>query len=126
MNKILVLVTMMFFALIVTAQNKKAIPATASAPTVAVYTNEANLLSTVSIRWDKNNNRIYFSSPFKIEGISISIKDRANHIILKQNNMTINKTYSISFPDFKSDKSYTIILQKENHILVERLPKVVL
>jgi hypothetical protein len=84
---------------------------------------QENLLNTVELTLDKKENRIYFTAPHRIEGVNITIKNRGDQIIIQQNNMTINKNYSISFPAESGRKEYTVILQKENHLLVERLEK---
>jgi hypothetical protein len=84
---------------------------------------QENLLNTVEVTLDKKQNRIYFTAPYRIEGVNITIKDRGERIIIQQNNMTINKKYSISFPAESGRNKYTVILQKENHLLVERLEK---
>ncbi|WMX14022.1 MULTISPECIES: DUF3244 domain-containing protein [unclassified Aureispira] len=83
--------------------------------------NQQNLLNTVSITMDKDGNRIYFKTPHRIEGVNITIKDRGEKIVIQQNNVTINKNYSISFA--ANPGRYTVILQKQNHLLVERLEK---
>jgi len=80
-----------------------------------------NLLNTIIVTLDKKENRIYFKGPHRIEGVNITIKDREDRIVIQQKNMMINKTYSISFPAELGQNKYTIILQKENHLLVERL-----
>jgi hypothetical protein len=80
-----------------------------------------NLLNTVTISLDKKESRIYFTTPHRIEGVNITIKDRGERIVVQQNNMTINKNYSISFPVASGRNRYTVILQKQNHLLVERL-----
>lgn len=84
---------------------------------------QENLLNTVEITLDKKENRVYFKTPHRIEGVNITIKDRGERIIIQQKNMIINKDYSISFPAKPGLNRYTVILQKENHLLVERLEK---
>jgi hypothetical protein len=84
---------------------------------------QENLLNTIEMTLDKKENRIYFKTPHRIEGVNITIKDRGERIIIQQKNMTINKNYSISFPAKSGLNKYTVILQKENHLLVERLEK---
>jgi parvulin-like peptidyl-prolyl isomerase len=123
MNKSIIIAFFMLFAWIGIAQNKIAVVTTASPAIVATsMADETNALNSVTIELDGANNRIYFKSPEVIEGVNISIKDRSNKIILRQNNMRIAENYSISFPPPENDNRYTIILQKDNHILVERLP----
>lgn len=84
---------------------------------------DKNLLNTVKISLDKQNNRINFKTPHTIKGLNITIKDRGNQVIIQQNNMEINKNYSITFPTQAGINRYTVILQKDNHLLVERLEK---
>lgn len=84
---------------------------------------EENLLNTVQISLDKQNNRINFNTPHQIKAVNITIKDRGNRVIIQQNNMDINRNYSITFPTQAGINQYTVILQKENHLLVERLEK---
>lgn len=84
---------------------------------------ELNLLNTVEISLDKANNRINFVTPHIIEGVNITIKDRGERVIIQQNNMTISKTYSITFPAEAGVNIYTVILQKDNQIVVKRLEK---
>jgi len=84
---------------------------------------QENLLNTIIVTLDKKENRVYFTTPHRIEGINITIKDRGEKIAIQQNNMTINKNYSISFPAVSGRNRYTVILQKQNHLLVERLEK---
>ena len=84
---------------------------------------EENLLNTIDISLDKANNRINFSTPHVLKGIDITIKQRGEKVILQQNNMTISKHYSITFPAQAGINQYTIILQQDNHLLVERLEK---
>ncbi|BDS15548.1 hypothetical protein [Aureispira anguillae] len=82
-----------------------------------------NLLNTIQIVLDKKNNQIHFKTPHVIEGVNITVKERGEKVVVKQNNMTINKSYSITFPAQAGVNKYTVILQKENHLLVERLDK---
>lgn len=82
-----------------------------------------NLLNSVEITLDKANNRINFTTPQPIEGVNISIKKRGDQVIIQQNNMTINKEYSITFPEESGISLYTVILQKDNNIVVKRLEK---
>lgn len=84
---------------------------------------QGNLLNTVAVTLGKNENRIYFKTPHRIEGVNITVKDRGEKIIVQQSNMTINKNYSISIPATSGPNKYTVILQKQNHLLVERLEK---
>ncbi|CAA6813084.1 MAG: Unknown protein [uncultured Aureispira sp.] len=84
---------------------------------------QENLLNTVDVTLDKKENRIYFQVPHRLEGVNITIKDRGDQIVIQQTNMIINKNYSISFPAESGRNKYTVILQKENHLLVERLEK---
>ncbi len=88
-----------------------------------VHVLDNNVLNTVSMRLDSKHNRIYFTTPYIIEGVNITVKDKGRRIILQQKNMKISKEYSISFPPKPNDEEYTVILQKENHIVVERLQK---
>lgn len=84
---------------------------------------ELNQLNTVEISLDKANNRINFTTPHSIEGVNITIKDKGEKVIIQQNNMTISKSYSITFPAQAGINIYTVILQKDNQIVVKRLEK---
>lgn len=84
---------------------------------------QENLLNTVTVTLDEQKNVIYFKTPHRIEGVNITVKDRGERIIVQQNSRTINKNYSISIPAPSGKNRYTVILQKQNHILVERLEK---
>lgn len=123
MNKLFIIAFFMLFAWIGIAQNKTALVAHATHVVIKdIAPTETNALNSVIIELDAANNRIYFRSEVPIEGVNISIKDRSNQVILQQHNMRISKNYSISFPPPEKNNQYTVILQKDNQILVERLP----
>mgnify|MGYP007124593243 CR=1 FL=1 len=126
MNKIITIAFFMLLAWISVAQNRvTTLTASISSvlPTTSIVTaDETNVLHTVTIALDADRNRIYFKTPNTITGVQITVRDRSNKIILQQHNMTIKEQYSISFPAPEKDNQYTVILQKDNHLLVERLP----
>lgn len=126
MNKIITIAFFMLLAWISVAQNRvTTLTASISSvlPTTSIVTaDETNVLHTVTIALDADRNRIYFKTPNTITGVQITVRDRSNKIILQQHNMTIKEQYSISFPAPEKDNHYTVILQKDNHLLVERLP----
>jgi hypothetical protein len=126
MKKIFFIATLSLLGLFGMAQGSGLIAMLEDSPAIAVVhktTDDANLLSTVIISLDKANNRIIFTTPHRIEGVSITVKQRNERVIIQQNNMTVNKDYSITFPSEAGINRYTIILQKNNQILVKRLEK---
>jgi len=126
MKKIFFIATLSFLALFGMAQGGDLIAMLKDPPTITVVAetaDDANLLSTVKISLDRANNRINFTTPHRIEGVNITIKQRNERVIIQQNNMTVNKDYSITFPSQAGINRYTVILQKDNQILVKRLEK---
>ena len=122
MTKVFIFTLVLFLSITSIAHNKITTPTLLVADTTCSVSNN-NELNSLLVSINSTTNRIYFSTPLVIEHLNISIKDRSNRIVLQQNNIKISKDYSISFPSNKSNDQYTIIVQKDNHILVEHLPK---
>jgi len=127
MNKIIILSFFLLLAFLGTSQTEGELVEILDQLEPTYQTAEKDLnnhvLNTVTISLEKKYNRIHFSTPYIIKGVNISIKDRSNRVIIQQNNMTIGKEYSISFPPKSKNAEYTIILQKDNQIVVERVQK---
>jgi hypothetical protein len=125
MSKLFIITSLSFFLFLLAAQARP-LPKPSIVPSVEQITPvqaEANLLNTVKITMDKNSNRIYFSSPHLLTNVDITIKQLGEKVIVQQKGMTINKNYSISFPEQAGVNQYTVILQKDNQIVVKRLNK---
>jgi hypothetical protein len=84
---------------------------------------DTNILNSVRVSLDKKNNRIVFSSPDIIKGVNVIVKQRGEIVIVNQENKTISNDFYITFPAQAGKNRYTVILQKDNDILVERLEK---
>lgn len=126
MSKLILITSLSFFLFLLAAQAHPFIKPTeppVKEQTVPMKGAEENLLNTVKITMDKNSNRIYFSSPHVLTDVNITIKQLGEKVIVQQSNMTINKNYSITFPAQAGINKYTVILQKDNQIVVKRLNK---
>lgn len=126
MSKLILITSLSFFICLFAAHAHPHVEppqVTTLQETVLPQSDEENLLNTVKITMDKNSNRIYFSSPHVLTNVNITVKQLGDKIIVQQNNMTINKNYSITFPDQAGINKYTVILQKDNQIVVKRLNK---
>lgn len=86
-------------------------------------TSDENLLNTISITLDKSSNSINFSTPHTIKGVDIVIKQRGEVVVVEESNVTINKSYQVSFPSNAGKNRYTILLQQDNHIVAKRVEK---
>ena len=125
MTKLFFIITLSLLAFFGMAQTNSGLLAMLDEPATmeVLADDDANHLNTVNISLDKANNRINFSTPHTIKGINITVKQRGERVIIQQNNMTISKNYSITFPSQAGINRYTVILQKDNQILVKRLEK---
>lgn len=126
MSKLILITSLSFFLFLLAAQARPfADPPkqTVQEEQVVPKTTKENLLNTVKITIDKNSNRIYFSTPHVLTNVNITVKQLGEKVIVQQSNMTINKNYSITFPSQAGISKYTIILQKDNQIVVKRLNK---
>lgn len=125
MAKLFLITILSVFTLLLTAQKHSEIKNTVAElrPTYieSPRKNSQNLLNTIQIVLDKQSNKIYFITPHVIQGVNITVKDRGEKVVVQQTNTSINKEYSIALPEQKDNNKYTVILQKENHLLVERL-----
>jgi hypothetical protein len=126
MSKLILITSLSFFICLFAAHARPNIEPpkiTTQQEAVLGQGGEENLLNTVKITMDKNSNRIYFSSPHVLTNVNITVKQLGEKVIVQQNNMTINKNYSITFPAQAGINKYTVILQKDNQIVVKRLNK---
>ena len=87
------------------------------------YLLENNILNQVKISLDKTNNAIVFNCPKPIDKVRVIVKHRGEVIIAKMDDATISSNFKVMFPPNAPSLRYTIILQRDNHILVERLDK---
>jgi hypothetical protein len=90
---------------------------------ITIQSFDTNILNSVKILLDKKNNRISFSSPNTIKGVHVIVKQRGEIIVINQENKTISNDFFINFPAQAGKNRYTVILQKNNDILVERFEK---
>ncbi|MFK7799644.1 MAG: hypothetical protein AB8E82_19480 [Aureispira sp.] len=126
MSKLILITSLSFFICLFAAHARPTVVPpqdTIQQEMVLDQSSEENLLNTVKITIDKNSNRIYFSSPHMLTNVNITVKQLGEKVIVQQNNMTINKHYSITFPAQAGINKYTVILQKDNQIVVKRLNK---
>ena len=84
---------------------------------------DTNLISSVMIELDKKHNAIIFATKKNISGVNITVKQREEKVIIQKKGVTIKNNFSIFFPPQATKNQYTVILQKDNHILVKRLKK---
>ncbi len=92
-------------------------------PYIAWFLMDNNVLSQVKISLNKAQNSIAFECPEPIKNVQIMVKHRGEVIVAKIDNATISSTFRIPFVNNAPKLRYTIILQQENHLLVERLDK---
>ncbi len=126
MSKFILITSLSFFLFLLAAQARpfvRPIQLPSETHEVTVPKAENNQLSTVKITMDKNSNRIYFSTPHVLTNVDITLKQLGEKVIVQQKSMTINKSYSITFPEQAGVNQYTVILQKDNQIVVKRLNK---
>lgn len=126
MSKLILITSLSFFLFILAAEAHSFTiftePPLQEQKGVTIATKE-NLLNTVKVTVDKNNNRIYFSSPHVLTNVNVTIKQQGDRVIVQETNITINKNYSITFPTDAGINKYTVILQKDNQIVVKRIDK---
>lgn len=127
MSKLILITSISFFLFLLAAQARPFTKSVVNPPmqeqVITPPPSGENLLNTVKITMDKNSNRIYFSSPHVLTDVTITVKQLGEKVIVQQSNMTINKSYSITFPTQAGINQYTVILQKGNQIVVKRLNK---
>ena len=92
-------------------------------PYFAWFMMENNVLSLVKISLNKAQNSIVFNCPQPVKNVRVIVKHRGEVIIEKINNATISSTFRIQFSPNAPKLRYTVILQQDNHLLVERLDK---
>lgn len=121
MIRIFTILFLTVFTLWGTAQKKtNAEPMPQSHPAVVSTVAQSGIFDQVQVIFDRNKSRVLVQSPQKIEGVSITIKDRGDQLVVQQNNMTLEKNHTITFPKQAGNSRYTVILQKGNQLLVRR------